>query len=73
MVKILMMSAKVAMPGLRKINIFKKKDSDVMIVEYDVINEVLSRESNYIVNVVMWPKFDNCSISMREVITTSIL
>ena len=73
MVKILMMSAKVAMPGLRKINIFKKKDSDVMIVEYDVINEVLSRDSNYIVNVVMWPKFDNCSISMREVITTSIL
>ena len=73
MVKILMMSAKMAMPGLRKINIFKKKDSDVMIVEYDVINEVLSRDSNYIVNVVMWPKFDNCSISMREVITTSIL
>ena len=73
MVKILMMSAKVAMPGLRKINIFKKKDSDVMIVEYDVINEVLSRDSNYIVNLVMWPKFDNCSISMREVITTSIL
>ena len=73
MVKILMMSAKVAIPGLRKINIFKNKGSDVIIVEYDVINEVLSRESNYIVNVVMWPKFDNCSISMREVITTSIL
>ena len=73
MVKILMMSAKVAMPGLRKINIFKKKGSDVIIVEYDVINEVFSRESNYIVNAVMWPKFDNCSISMREVITTSIL
>ena len=73
MVKILMISAKVAIPGLRKINIFKNKGSDVIIVEYDVINEVLSRESNYIVNAVMWPKFDNCSISMREVITTSIL
>ena len=73
MVKILMMSAKVAIPGLRKINIFKNKGSDVIIVEYDVINEVLSRESNYIVNAVMWPKFDNRSISMREVITTSIL
>ena len=44
MVKILMMSAKVAIPGLRKINIFKNKGSDVIIVEYDVINEVLSRE-----------------------------
>ena len=26
-----------------------------------------------ILDVLMWPKFGNCSISMREVITTSIL
>ena len=32
----------------------------------------LSRDSNYIVDVLMWPKFGNCSISMRQVITTSI-
>ena len=30
-------------------------------------------ESNYIVDVVMWPKFGNHSISMREVIISSIL
>ena len=33
----------------------------------------LLRDSNYIVDVVMWPKFVNYSISMREVIITSIL
>ena len=31
----------------------------------------LTRNSNYIVDVVMKPKFGNSSISMREVITTS--
>ena len=30
-------------------------------------------DSNYIVDVFMRPKFGNVSISMREVITTSIL
>ena len=29
---------------------------------------VFSLDSNYIVDVVMWPKFGNPSISMREVI-----
>ena len=29
--------------------------------------------SNYIVDVVMWPKFGNSSISMREVMITTIL
>ena len=31
---------------------------------HDVINKILSRDSNYIGDVVMWPKFSNCSISM---------
>ena len=44
-----------------------------MIPVDDVINKILSRGSNYIVDVFMWPKFGNSSISMREVITTSIL
>ena len=38
---------------------------------HDVVtSKVLSRDSNYIVDVVMWLKFGNCSISMREVIVT---
>ena len=40
---------------------------------HDVSNKILSRDSNYIVDAVMRPKFGNASISMREVITTSIL
>ena len=33
----------------------------------------LSRDLKYIVDVVMWPKFGNSSISVREVIIISIL
>ena len=73
MVTILMMSAKLATPGLLKIKIFQNKGYDVIIPNHDVTNKILLRDSNYIVDVVMWPKFGNSSISMREVVTTSIL
>ena len=39
---------------------------DVQIPVHDVTRKVLSLDSNYIVEVVMWPKFDNSSISMRS-------
>ena len=39
----------------------------------DVANKILSRDSNFIVDVFMWPKFGNSSISMKEVIITLIL
>ena len=68
-----MMSAKMATSGLLKITLFWNKDYDVIITVDDVTNKILSHDSNYIVDVFMWPKFGNCSISMREVITTSIL
>ena len=41
--------------------------------DHDVTNKILLRKSNYIIGVVMWPKFGNSSISMIEVIITSIL
>ena len=69
-VTILMMSVKMATPGLHKIKVFWKKGYDVIIFVNDVTNKTLSRDSNYIVDVVMWPKFGNSSISMREVIIT---
>ena len=46
MVTILMKSAKIATLGLLKIKVFSNK-------RYDVTNEILSRGSNYIVDVVM--------------------
>ena len=44
-----------------------------MILDHDVTNKILSRDSNYIVDVVIWPKFSSFSVSTREVIITSIL
>ena len=73
MVTILMMSAKITTPGLLKIRVFWNDGYDVIISVHDVTNKILSRDSNYIVDVVMWPKFGNSSISMREVIITSIV
>ena len=68
-----MMSAKMATPGLLKITVFWNKGYDVIIHVDDVTNKILSHDSNYIIDVLMWPKFGNSSISMRQVITTSIL
>ena len=69
----LMMSAKMATPGLLKKTVFWDKGYDIIIPVDDVTNKILSRDSNYILDVSMWPKFGNTSISLREVITTSIL
>ena len=68
-----MMSAKMATLGLLKTKVFWNKGYDVIISVHDVTNKVLSRDLNYIAYVVMWPKFGNSSIFMREIIITSIL
>ena len=44
-----------------------------MISVHGVTNKILSRGSNYTIDEIMWPKFGNCSVSMRKVIITSIL
>ena len=49
------------------------KGYDVTFFVQDITNKFLLREANYIVDVVIWPKFDNYSTSMRKVITFSIL
>ena len=69
MVTILMMSAKVATLGLLKIKVFRNKGYGIIISVYDVINRNLSRDSSFIVDVVMWPKFGNSRTSMKEFIT----
>ena len=56
-VTILMMSAKMTTPGLLKIKLFWNKGDDIIIYVHDVTNKFLSRESNYIVDMVRWPKF----------------
>ena len=70
---ILMMSAKMANPDLLEITVFWNKGYDLIIFVDDVINNILPRDSIYILEMFLWPKFGNCTIYMREVITTSIL
>ena len=48
-----MISAQLATPGLLKIKMFQNKGYEVIIPDYDVTNKILSRDSNYIVDVVM--------------------
>ena len=49
------------------------KDYDVKISAHDATNKILLRDSNYIADVFMWPKFGNSRISMREIIKTYVL
>ena len=72
-VEFLMMLAKLATLGLLKIKIIWNQVYDVTISLYDVTNKIISCDSNYIIEVVIWPKFGNSSISIREVIITSML
>ena len=67
------MSAKMTMLVLLKIKLFWNKSYDFIISVPDVTSKILSRDSNYIAEVVMLPKFGNFNISMIEVIITSIL
>ena len=60
-VTILIRSAKLATAGLLKIKTFWNKYYEVIICKYDVTNKIVSSDSNYVVDVVMWPKFSNSS------------
>ena len=48
---VLVMSAKLATPGLLKVKIFQNKGYDVTFLDFDVTSKFLSRDSNYIVDV----------------------
>ena len=50
-----MMAAKMATQGLLKTTVFWNKGYDVVIPVHDVTKKILSHNSNYIVDVVMWP------------------
>ena len=73
MVTVLMMSIKITTPGILKIKVFWNDSYDVIISIHDVTNKILSRDSNYVIDAVMWPDFGYCRIPMRKVIITSIL
>ena len=66
-----MISAKMATSGLLEITVFW--NIKIIIPADDVTNKILLCDSNYIVDLFMWPKFGYYNISMKEVITTLIL
>ena len=51
MVTVLLVSAKITTLGLLKIKVFWNKGYDVIIYACDFTNEILSRDSDYIVEV----------------------
>ena len=69
----ILMLVKILTVDVVKIKVVWSKGYDLIISVYDVTNKVLSHNSNYVVDVVIWPKFSNSNISMRKVIITSIL
>ena len=70
---VILMILKLATLSLLKIEVFWNKGYDAIISVHDVTNKILPSDLNYIVDMAMWSKFGNFSISMREVITTSLL
>ena len=62
-----------ATPGLLKITLFWNKGYDIIISVHGLTKKILSGDLNYMVDVLIRPKFGNSSISMREVIISSIL
>ena len=68
-----MMSAKLASLSLLKKKVFWNKSYYILVSVHDVTNKILLRDSNYIVNVVIWSKFGDSGTSNKEVIIMSIL
>ena len=52
-----MISAKMDTLGLLKTKLFRNKGYDIIVASYNVTSAILSRDSNYIVDVARWPKF----------------
>ena len=68
MIKILMMSVKLASLGLLKIKIFWNKTYNVILSVHGVTNKTLSRDSIYIVDMVMRPKFGNSALIWEKLL-----
>ena len=64
------MAIKLATLALLKTKMFWNRGHDVIIFVHGITNKTSSQDSIYIADVLMWPKFGNSCISMREVIIT---
>ena len=53
--------------------LYWKKGYEATSSAHDISDKILSSESNYTVDVVIWPKFGNSIISMRKIIITNFI
>ena len=61
------MVAKNGYLGLLKIKVFRNKGGyDVITSVHDATNKILSCDSDFLVEVTMWPKFGGSSVSIRK-------
>ena len=72
MVIILMISLKIGTLSLLKMEVFWNKGYDVIISVHDVANNNLSCDSNYIVDVVMWPSLVTPAFQWEKHLTKNI-
>ena len=73
MVAILMMLPNLANLGLLKLKVFWNKGYDIIIFVHGVTNKILSCDSSYLVDLVMWPKFGKIEVMMGKVMIKTIL
>ena len=73
MIIYVVMSVNLTTVGLVQIKVLWNKSYNFLISVHDVTSKILSCNSNYFVDVVLWPKFGNPNISMRAFIIMSIL
>ena len=71
-VAILMISANLATISFLQIKPFWNEGFGVITFAHDLNNKILWCDSNYTVDVVLWPKFGNSSVEPREVIKTTL-
>ena len=53
---------------LCKIKLFRNKSYDVETSDHDATNKILSRGSNYVIDIAIWPKIGKYNILKRKVI-----
>ena len=71
-VAILMISANLATISFLQIKPLWNEGFGVITFAHDLNNKILWCDSNYTVDVVLWPKFGNSSVEPREVVKTTL-
>ena len=72
MTAIFTIPAKLAASSLNEINVFCNKSYDVVNSVHDITSKILSSDSNFVVDVIMWPKLGKSSSFTRIINIASL-